>query len=232
MQTYKDILNFLIKSDESIHDIVNSNSATYKTFDGIPKKYLLIKFYNNVPRKLKETVFYEMKNLIDDSAHSYLIDDFVQSSEKFVFASEIFFLVIGFVSVVLSFFLILISFYSNIKDNICEYGILRYVFNYFIFFFFYIILLYNYRAIGLSKNQSLRVYLYEASVIMITSILMGTFIGMVISVTLIMQFNLFSEIPFEIAVYYFIILFYFVLYLLYFYIYFNKISFLLNFTFL
>ena len=29
---------------------------------------------------------------------------------------------------------------------------------------------------------------------------MGTFIGMVISVTLILQFNLFSEIPFELAV--------------------------------
>jgi hypothetical protein len=128
METYKEIINFLIKSDDSINDNVNRNPATYKTFDGIPKKYLLIKFYDTVPRKLKETVFYEMKNLLDEKAQSYLIDDFVQSSEKFVFASEIFFMVIGFVSVVLSFFLILISFYSNIKDNICEYGILRYVF--------------------------------------------------------------------------------------------------------
>jgi len=35
--------------------------------------------------------------------------------------------------------------------------------------------------------------MYEASVIMITSIILGTFIGMVISITLILQFNLFSE---------------------------------------
>jgi len=57
-----------------------------------------------------------------------------------------------------------------------------------------------YRAIGFDKNQLLKVYLYEASVIMITSILLGTLIGMIIAITLILQFNLFSEIPFQLTV--------------------------------
>ena len=36
----------------------------YKTFDGIAKKYLLIQFYDGVNIKLKETVYYEIKNLM------------------------------------------------------------------------------------------------------------------------------------------------------------------------
>jgi ABC-type lipoprotein release transport system permease subunit len=43
----------------------------------------------------------------------------------------------------------------------------------------------------------MRIYLYESSVLIITSILVGTFIGIVISTTLILQFNIFTEIPFE-----------------------------------
>lgn len=125
METLKAIVEYLIKQDKGIYERVINHSAMYKTFDGIAKKYLLIQFYDDVEVKYKETVYYEIKNLMGPMAQSYFIEDFIQSSKKFTFASEIFFIVIGFVSVVLSFFLIMISFYSNIKDNICEYGILR-----------------------------------------------------------------------------------------------------------
>lgn len=83
---------------------------------------------------------------------------------------------IGLIALILSFFLIWTSFYNNIKDNITEYGIIR--------------------AVGLDKQQSLRAYLYEAAVIIITAILIGTMIGIILSVTLILQFNLFTELPF------------------------------------
>lgn len=125
MDNFKKILDYLVKEDLSIYERVKNNPAMYKTFDGIPKKYLLIQFYEDIPKKLKETAYYEMKNLINEDTQSFFIEDFIQSSKKFTFAAEIFFIVIGFVSVVLSFFLIMISFYSNIKDNLCEYGILR-----------------------------------------------------------------------------------------------------------
>lgn len=42
---------------------------------------------------------------------------------------------------------------------------------------------------------------------MLTSIILGTIIGMVISITLILQFNLFSEIPFKLTVKYILISF-------------------------
>jgi len=125
METLKQIVEYLVKVDSKIYNRVKNHPAMYKTLDGIAKKYLLIQFYDGVKIKLKETAYYEIKNLMGPMTHSYFIEDFVQSSKKFTFASEIFFIVIGFVSVVLSFFLIMISFYSNIKDNLCEYGVLR-----------------------------------------------------------------------------------------------------------
>ncbi len=39
--------------------------------------------------------------------------------------------------------------------------------------------------------------MYEAAVLILSSIVVGTFIGVVISTTLVLQFNLFSELPFE-----------------------------------
>lgn len=43
----------------------------------------------------------------------------------------------------------------------------------------------------------MRVYLYEAAALILSSIIVGTLIGIVISTTLVLQFNLFSELPFK-----------------------------------
>ena len=52
------------------------------------------------------------------------------------------------------------------------------------------------RSIGVTKAQSVRIYLYEAATIILTSIVIGTFIGIVISSSLILQFDVFLELPF------------------------------------
>ena len=123
----------------------------------------------------------ELQNLIDtDNTQVVMTDDLLEAAEEASKVLEIFFIVIGLIALILSFFLIWMSFYSNIRENICEYGILR--------------------AIGLSKAQSLRVYLYEATVLILSSIFVGTLIGLLVSTTLVMQFNLFSEFPFRIFV--------------------------------
>ena len=74
------------------------------------------------------------------------------------------FLVLGIIALILSFFLIWISFYSNIRENIAKYGVMR--------------------SIGIIKAQSIRIYIYEVATIIITSIVIGTFIGVVISTSL------------------------------------------------
>ena len=47
-----------------------------------------------------------------------------------------------------------------------------------------------------AKKQSIRIYLYEAATIILSSIIIGTFIGVIISASLILQFDIFIELPF------------------------------------
>ena len=102
--------------------------------------------------------------------------DVIDISQKVKNIIGYIFLVLGIIALVLSFFLIWTSFYSNIRENIAEYGIMR--------------------SIGVTKAQSVRIYLYEAATIILSSIIIGTFIGVVISTSLILQFDIFLELPF------------------------------------
>ena len=104
------------------------------------------------------------------------LDDIIDISQKVKNIIGYIFLVLGIIALVLSFFLIWTSFYSNIRENIAEYGIMR--------------------SIGVTKAQSVRIYLYEAATIILSSIIIGTFIGVVVSISLILQFDVFLELPF------------------------------------
>ena len=156
----------------------NNNNLNVKTLDGIRKQGLYLKFNEKAPENLREMVFFEIKNLLEnDNALSQILDDIIKTSEKIRKIMEIIFLILGLIALILSFFLIWTSFYSNIKENICEYGIMR--------------------SMGITIAQSTRIYLYEAASILLASIVAGTFIGIIISVSLILQFNMFIELPFE-----------------------------------
>lgn len=157
------------------------NDLTRKRFLFGKKNFNKVKFFDNTTRLYKDIVFIELQNLIDnDNTQIVMTDEILKAAEDASDVLQIFFIIIGLISLILSFFLIWMSSYSNIRDNICEYGILR--------------------AIGLSKAESLRVYIYESTVLILSSIFIGTFIGMFVSITLVLQFNLFSEFPFKIFV--------------------------------
>lgn len=88
--------------------------------------------------------------------------------------------IVGFISLTLSFFLLLISTTANIKENLWEFGVLR--------------------AIGLNKDQSRRVFMYEAFAVIFGALLLGIAVGITVAVTLTAQFYLFIELPFKLAV--------------------------------
>ena len=110
------------------------------------------------------------------STFTIQLDDVIEISLKVKRIIGYIFLVLGIIALILSFFLIWISFYSNIRENIAEYGIMR--------------------SIGITKGQSIRIYMYEAATIILTSIVIGTFIGVVISTSLILQIDIFIELTF------------------------------------
>lgn len=85
-------------------------------------------------------------------------------AENAFFYIQILNIVVAIIALTLSFFLILISFVGNVKDNSWEFGVLR--------------------AIGLSKKQLTRVYIYEAIALITASGFLGTFIGIVFAIVL------------------------------------------------
>lgn len=173
----KEFINKEMEIFPEIKDYVSKSKAIKTTPDGIGKQGFLVKYNPSADSSMREMVYYELKNLIEeDGATSFLIDEVIETANDIGDIMGYIFIVLGIIALILSFFLIWTSFYSNIKDNITEYGIIR--------------------SIGVSKNQSIRMYMYEAASIILSSIITGTFIGVVISVTLILQFNVFVELPF------------------------------------
>jgi ABC-type antimicrobial peptide transport system permease subunit len=93
---------------------------------------------------------------------------------------ELFVTIVGIVSLILAFFLLLISTTANIKENLWEFGVLR--------------------AVGLSQEQSRRVFMYEAFAVIFAALVLGIVVGLTIAITLTAQFYLFIELPFKLAV--------------------------------
>jgi ABC-type antimicrobial peptide transport system permease subunit len=122
----KDVIEHLRKSSKQINETMFNHPASYKTPDSIPKKSLIIKFEDHTNLTTQETMLAEIKNIMNnDDTKAYFINDVMEASKTVSFVMEIFFTVIGTIALTLSFFLIWTSFYCNIKDNICEYGIMR-----------------------------------------------------------------------------------------------------------
>ena len=70
-------------------------------------------------------------------------------------------IVIGVISLILAFFLLLISTTSNIKENVWEYGCLR--------------------AMGFTKGQGFRCFMYEQYIVILTSIILGLIVGVALA---------------------------------------------------
>lgn len=58
----------------------------------------------------------------------------------------------------------------------------------------------QFRAIGVTKSQSYKIYLYEAIFVIIAAFIMGTCIGLASSSTIASQMYMFAELPFELIV--------------------------------
>ena len=171
------LVDLEMEINEDFRKKINDSIAYSHTPDHIRKQGLTIKYKKNSNKKLREMVFFEMKNLLgDDYVITSYLDEIIETSNKIKRIMEYVFIVLGLIALILSFFLIWTSFYANIRENICEYGIMR--------------------SIGINEKQSTKMYIYEAASIIIASVITGTFIGVVISSTLILQFDMFVELPF------------------------------------
>lgn len=176
LYTSFDQMKQLVELEANLYNITMQNLSNL-TFDGLRKKRLLLKFKDNVNKELKDMVYFGMRNYYKDlTVYSIQLSEIIDTVTRIKGVIEYIFLILGIIALILSFFLIWTSFYNNIRENIAEYGIMR--------------------SIGVTKAQSIRIYLYEAFIIIAASVIIGTTIGVLISSSIILQFDIFFELPF------------------------------------
>ena len=81
------------------------------------------------------------------------------------------------VAFLLIFFLSWAAFDTHVRENAWELGVVR--------------------ALGLNKRQVVRIYIYEALCLVLAATIVGSAIGILISVTLTLQFDVMMEMPFS-----------------------------------
>jgi len=89
---------------------------------------------------------------------------------------DMFFYTVAILSIILCFLVLWLSFTANVNENSWEFGVLR--------------------SIGLTAFKVIRMYVYEAISIIMASVVSGSTIGILASISLTVQFNLFTELPF------------------------------------
>jgi ABC-type antimicrobial peptide transport system permease subunit len=148
--------------------------------DGLPKDYLFINLNKSISKDERGVVTNGIRAFFKDDL-TLLLDkkEISESLQSSLDLMQIFVTIIGFICLTLSFFLLLISTTANIKENLWELGVLR--------------------AVGLSQDQSRRVFMYEAFAVIFGALLLGIVVGLTIALTLTAQFYLFIELPFKLA---------------------------------
>jgi len=142
------------------------------------KMTLRVKLKDNASQAERESIANGLRNFIKDNL-TQLIDtaDLVGATQIAVTLLTLFFNLVAVISVVLCFFVLWLSFTANVNENSWEFGVLR--------------------ALGLNVNRVIRMYIYEALCVIISSVLIGSITGMMVSITLTLQFNLFTEFEFS-----------------------------------
>jgi ABC-type antimicrobial peptide transport system permease subunit len=100
-----------------------------------------------------------------------IVDTVSQVSQIF----NIFVYIVGGISLALAFFLLLIATTANVTDAIWEYGVLR--------------------SMGVTRLQGIRIFMYEAYLVIVTASVLGTAVGYGLAALVAFQFYSFIELP-------------------------------------
>ncbi|EFA84069.1 hypothetical protein PPL_03142 [Heterostelium album PN500] len=159
----------------------NYLASTYINFLDVTQTNQRLSF-STVPgstsQSAREYVVNSCKNFIKSDSINVIDTAFLlDSTDTAITLLNIFFYTVSATSIILCFFMLWVSFASNIHENSWEFGVLR--------------------AIGLTTNQVIRIYIYEALVLIFSSVILGLIIGLGVAVTLTLQLNLFTQLPFS-----------------------------------
>ncbi|KAF2072454.1 hypothetical protein CYY_006230 [Polysphondylium violaceum] len=143
-----------------------------------PKSKILVKLKASATQSQRDNVINGIRNFIKTDNIQVVDTQFLlNNTETAITILNLFFYVVSSASIILCFFMLWVSFSANIHENSWEFGVLR--------------------SIGLTSFQVTRVYIYEALVLIFSSMILGLCIGLGIALTLTLQFDLFTELPFS-----------------------------------
>ena len=172
------IAPLLIRQDE--YDRVMRDAVGDLYGSTSPKQRLLVRLTDGATLSQREdvvnglrTFFKSDRLLVTDTA------SIIATTMVAVDMMNLFFQSVGVVTMVMCFFILWMSFTANVHENSWEFGVLR--------------------ALGLNRFEVVMVYVYEALALVLTSLVLGTMIGLLIAASLTAQFNLFTEMPFHMA---------------------------------
>ncbi|CEM34393.1 unnamed protein product [Vitrella brassicaformis CCMP3155] len=153
--------------------VANVRAATQR---GLGKASLYVRLVPNATIDERDFITNTIRSIMDDTHAIIDVRTLTETTQTAADLLQVFFAVCAIIAFVLAFFLLWTSSSANVRENMWEIGVLR--------------------ACGLSKWQVVRVGVYESLSLTLSSILLGTVLGGVVAITLTVQFNLFSELPF------------------------------------
>ena len=161
----------------AIPRIFNTSNGCESVEDDIWWTGLFIKFKSNILNSEID----EIKSLL--SQYCYNIKDYRQVEKQVSEASGMLDLIFSFMTyaaLCLCLFSLVSSMFANILEQSKEIGILR--------------------SMGITKFQINKIYIYEALIIILSSSLLGFFVGYIVSFVIVQQQILFSQYPIELIV--------------------------------
>uniref|UniRef100_A0A6U6A8Q8 ABC3 transporter permease C-terminal domain-containing protein n=1 Tax=Guillardia theta TaxID=55529 RepID=A0A6U6A8Q8_GUITH len=141
-----------------------------------PKRTLHIRLKETADEQERVDLINSLRPYLEESTSISDTLQLVEVTSGTVNMMMLFFYLIAFIASVLCFFMLFITFEANVRENLWEFGVLR--------------------ALGISANELARIFVYESLSMIISAIAMGSTIGLVVSSTLTLQQNLFTEMPF------------------------------------
>jgi len=141
------------------------------------KQKLMVRVDPNASSDERADVINGLRTFFTSSAVFVLdTNDILTQSKQAIDMMNLFFTIVGVLAMVVCFFILWLSFTANVRENAWEFGVLR--------------------AIGVNSTQVVMIYIYEALALVLTSLILGTIIGIVTAATLTLQFDLFTEMLF------------------------------------
>eukprot|EP00732_Lithocolla_globosa_P001122 Lithocolla_globosa_v1_NODE_510_length_3870_cov_6.511402.p1 type:complete len:1224 gc:universal NODE_510_length_3870_cov_6.511402:190-3861(+) len=166
---------YILKEVNQRTNLYTDPSVDQSEIDDTPKKAtLLIRFVPDIPQYYVVAISYQLAAIVNsvDGQVFNVLDQVAQTTR----ASQLiifFFDIVAIVGLIFCFFVLWLSFTANVRENSWEYGVLR--------------------ALGLTSGSVLRLYIYEALSIVISSLILGGSIGIVTAIVLTLQINIFTE---------------------------------------